>query len=118
MSISPGLADMTHWVTFDHATSTALTSRLPKEAVVHVISQNPIDHALTGKETSVAVLSVGVNHSAVVVFRWKQLHVRTDDPVAALPTRASGMLGLSDEPAYTDEQPEEKKSWWARFWDL
>jgi hypothetical protein len=32
-------------------------------------------------------------------------------------TRAGGFLGLSDEPVFDDEAPQEKKGWWKKFWD-
>ena len=32
-------------------------------------------------------------------------------------TRAGGFLGLSDEPVFEDETPQEKKGWWRKLWD-
>jgi len=32
-------------------------------------------------------------------------------------TRAGGFLGLSDEPVFEEETPQEKKGWWRKFWD-
>ena len=32
-------------------------------------------------------------------------------------TRAGGFLGLSDEPVFEDEAPQEKKGWWRKFWE-
>jgi len=32
-------------------------------------------------------------------------------------TRASGFLGLSDEPVFEEEVVEEKKGWWRRLWE-
>jgi hypothetical protein len=110
---------MPHWVTFDHSTSAALSSRLPEAAVVNLPSHEPLEHALASKEAVVAVLPGGQDQTAVAVFRWKRVHVRAEDPNRHSGTRASGMLGLSDESFVEEEDASRtKKSWWAKFWDL
>ena len=33
------------------------------------------------------------------------------------PHAPADFLGLSDEPVFEDEAPQEKKGWWQKFWD-
>jgi hypothetical protein len=45
-------------------------------------------------------------------------HIPPAQPTAhRATTRAGGFLGLSDEPVFEDEKPQENKGWWRKFWD-
>ncbi len=109
---------MPHWVTFDHTTSAALSSRLPEEAVVHLPSHDPLEHALANKEAVVAVMPSEGNQTAVAIFRWQRVHVRDDAHARPVSTRGTGMLGLGDELVLEEEPAQDKRGWWARFWNL
>jgi hypothetical protein len=105
---------MTPWITVDDETSSALHSRLPEHTTIKRIDGSALEHALRRSETTVAVVPCpGLGQSALAVFRWN----RTPAPALVSPnrTRAGGFLGLADEAEF--EEPEEKKSWWKRWWE-
>jgi hypothetical protein len=108
---------MPTWITVDEETASALRARLPEQAVVEFPERSPMEYVLDSGETTVAVLpGRGLGQAALAVFRW----TRVPPPISAPPqranTRAGGFLGLSDE-SMVEEEPEEKKSWWKRFWE-
>ena len=121
---SSDFISMPQWTTFDEETSSALHSRLPEESVVEHSDSSALDYALSCRQTLVAVLPCrGFGQAGLAVFRWNAVpatpRVRpelTSVPAPTGRTRTSGFLGLSDEPIFEDEE-EQKKSWWKRFWE-
>jgi hypothetical protein len=125
------------WTTFDEASSLALRSRLPGATVVQLPNTSAIERALEHDGSVVAVLPAsGLGQAGLAVFRWNRLPTTTEPPSRIPPaeapntaaateveriskgTRAAGLLGLSDEPVFEDEdESQEKKSWWKRFWE-
>lgn len=110
---------MPNWTTFDDETSAALRSRLPEPAITQQPVHLALEHILQRGETLVAVLPGGLlDQAALAVFRWNRVPpVSPPAPARVSHSRPGGFLGLSDEPAFEDEEIQEKKSWWKRFWD-
>ena len=111
---------MPNWTTFDDETSSALRSKLPEQTVIELPGHSAMEHVLNRGETIVAVLPCrGLGQASLAVFRWNRLYVQVNDaPTTPLAnTRAGGFLGLRDEPFFEEEESQEKKSWWKRFWD-
>ena len=107
---------MSHWVTFDQETSSALRSQLPNETIFQRPGNSMMDYLLEDREAVVAVLpSSGHNQAAVAVFRWNRIPAPPEEPVIPAGKRAGGFLGLIDEAEFDDEQ--ERKSWWKRLWE-
>ena len=137
-AISSGRTHMPQWTTFDEDTSSTLRSKLPGETVVELTGMSAIEHALQRGESMVAVLPAhGLGQAGLAVLRWNRIPAATAPPpppqsevapvalaepeVASPPARslrATGFLGLTDE-VFGDEEEEiqEKKSWWKRFWE-
>lgn len=110
---SSELKHMPHWIAVDEETSSALRSRLPEQTVVQLSEGSAIEHVLRRSETSVAVLPCrGLGQAALAVIRWNRIPASPPSPLPN--TRAGGFLGLSDE--IVEEEPQEKKSWWKRWW--
>ena len=108
---------MTQWITVDDETSSAIRSRLPEETIIKLIEGSALEHALRRSETTVAVLpSRGLGQAALAVFRWSRTSAPVPAPAKPTRIRAGGFLGLVDETEF-DEEPEQKKSWWQRWWD-
>lgn len=130
---------MPQWATFDEETCSALQAKLPAEPIVKLSSSSAMEHVLQSHDSAVAVLPVhGLGQAGLAVFRWNRVPVpvtppapvHQQDPSVHEPApvadvrrpsreiRATGFLGLSDESVYEDEeQSQEKKSWWKRFWE-
>ena len=113
---------MPNWTTFDDDTSSALRSRLSEPSIVQLPARLAMEHVLQRGETLVAVLpGGGLDQAALAVFRWNRIPLPAPPPaprpVSSGRTRASGFLGLTDEPVFEEEEVEEKKSWWKRFWE-
>lgn len=107
---------MSHWVTFDQETSSALRSQLPNETIFQRPGNSIMEYLLEEREAVVAVLpSSGGNQAAIAVFRWNRIPAAPEEPLVPAGKRAGGFLGLMDEPLFEDEQ--EKKSWWQRLWE-
>ena len=108
---------MSHWVTFDQETSSALRSQLPNETIFQRPGNSIMEYLLEDREAVVAVLpSSGNNQAAVAVFRRNRMPVLPEEPVIPAGKRAGGFLGLIDEPLFDDEE-QAKKSWWKRLWE-
>ena len=130
---------MPQWSTFDEGTCSALRAKMPAETVVELPSTSAMEHVLQRHDSAVAVLPVdGSGQAGLAVFRWNRVPAPATPPAPVHPQdfsapepaplakvrrpsreiRATGFLGLSDEPVYEDEEPsQEKKSWWKRFWE-
>ena len=109
---------MPNWVTFDQETSSTLRSRMPQGSIFQRPGSSMMEYLLEDREATVAVLpSSGDNHAVVAVFRWNKLPAPAEPPMTPIRSRAGGFLGLTDEPLFEDEEPEEKKSWWQRLWE-
>lgn len=107
---------MSHWVTFDQETSSALRSQLPNESIFQRPGNSMMEYLLEDREAVIAVLpTAGNNQAAIAVFRWNRIPAPSEEPVIPAGKRAGGFLGLTDEPLFDDEQ--EKKSWWQRLWE-
>ena len=105
------------WITFDQETYSALHSMHPRENVFEFPARSPLQYVLESKNPVVAVLPAGPAGIAVVTFH-KQRSAMPDQAVAQHgTTRAGGILGLRDEPAFHEEETQEKRNWWRRFWD-
>jgi thiamine monophosphate kinase len=97
------------------------------------LGRGAVDYALAKPGAVVALLpALGGAQIGLAIFRRPQPHRRVSQPMPQMSrpvpepsqpihtkglTRAGGFLGLSDEPIFEDEQPQEKKGWWRRFWD-
>src|SRR5262245_20714418 len=135
---SSGRTHMPQWTTFDEDTSTTLRSKLPGEHVVELPGISAMEHAFQRGESMVAVLPVhGLGQAGLAVLRWNRIPAATAPPppprsevmpvaaaepeVASPPARnlrATGFLGLTDEVFENEEEEvQEKKSWWKRFWE-
>lgn len=109
---------MPKWITVDDETSSTLRSRLPEQEIAELFESTALEHVLNRGETMVAVLPCrGLGQTALAVFRWNQIPVLPLQPAVRINTRAGGILGLSDEPVFEEEDSQQKKSWWRRFWD-
>src|SRR5437588_5410803 len=109
---------MPNWVTFDQETSSILRSKMPQDSIFQRPGNTIMEYVLEDREATVAVLPAsGTNQAAVAVFRWNKIPVQEEQPMTPIRSRAGGFLGLSDEPIFEDGEPEEKKSWWKRFWE-
>lgn len=121
---------MARWIAFDQKTTNILRSTLKQGTRIDTLLRGPVDYALAKPSTVIAVLPAGGDGLGIATFRRVRAAV-AQHPVAQqlrsmLPerpaaqrasTRAGGFLGLSDEPVFDDEVPQEKKGWWRKFWD-
>jgi hypothetical protein len=123
---------MARWITFDQKTSSILRSTLAQGTRIDTLLRGPIDYALARPSAVIAVLPAGQgDFLGIATFRraraavtqraaTEQLRSSLLPPRPAAQhasTRAGGFLGLSDEPVFDDEAPQEKKGWWRKFWD-
>lgn len=121
---------MARWIAFDQATTSLLRSTLAQGTRIDTLLRGPVDYALARPSAAVvAVLPAsGSNALGIAVFRRARAAVAQQtsqlqrapmtQPIAQRPgTRAGGFLGLSDEPMFEDDAPQEKKGWWRKFWD-
>jgi len=123
---------MARWITFDQKTSSILRSTLAQGTRIDTLLRGPIDYALARPSAVIAVLPAGQgDFLGIATFRRAcaaaaTQRAATEQPRSLLPprpaaqhasTRAGGFLGLSDEPVFDDEAPQEKKGWWRKFWD-
>lgn len=110
-----GLTCMPRWIAVDNEISSALRSRLPEQTIIQLSESSALEHALRRNETTVAVLPCrGLGQAALAVFRWNRIPANPISP-SAPHTRAGGFLGLTDE--VFEEEDQEKKSWWKRWWE-
>lgn len=111
---------MARWIAFDQQTSSLLRSSLAQGTTVETFGRGPVDYALAKPNAVVTLLpSAGDSNVGIAIFRWPR--ERFAKVVAAArpksgKTRVTGFLGLTDEVLMEDE-PQEKKSWWRRFWE-
>jgi hypothetical protein len=123
---------MARWIAFDQKTSSILRSTLAQGTRIDTLLRGPIDYALARPSAVIAVLPAGQgDFLGIATFRraraavtqraaTEQLRSSLLPPRPAAQhasTRAGGFLGLSDEPVFDDEAPQEKKGWWRKFWD-
>jgi hypothetical protein len=122
---------MARWIAFDQKTTSILRSTLAQGTRIDTLLRGPVDYALARPSAVIAVLPAGQGDflgiatfrraRAAVVQRAATGQVRSSLPprpgAQHASTRAGGFLGLSDEPVFEDEVPEEKKGWWRKFWD-
>ena len=123
---------MARWIAFDQETTSFLRSALAQGTRIDTLLRGPIDYALARPSAVVAVLPAsGSSALGIAVFRRARAAIaqRTAaaqlqrSPIPPQPVsnrtniRAGGFLGLSDEAMFEDEVPQEKKSWWQKFWD-
>jgi hypothetical protein len=104
------------WISFDEETYSALRSMHPREKVFEFPARSPVQYALESDHTVVAVLAAGMNDAAVVTFR-KRISLPEPATFETTGTRAGGILGLRDEASFQEEEIQEKRNWWRRFWD-
>jgi hypothetical protein len=131
---------MARWIAFDQQTSSLLRSSLAQGTTVETFGRGPVDYALAKPNAVVTLLpSAGDSNVGIAIFRWPRerfakamaaARPQTGRPQTGRPqtgrpqtgrpqsgkTRVTGFLGLSDEVLMEDE-PQEKKSWWRRFWE-
>ncbi|HEX3091157.1 MAG TPA: hypothetical protein VHW72_00965 [Candidatus Angelobacter sp.] len=130
---------MARWIAFDQKTTNILRSTLAQGTRIDTLLRGPVDYALAKPSTVIAVLpATGGGDLGIAVFRRVRAAIQqkaTAEPLRHIPpaqpaahrtehrsehraaTRAGGFLGLSDEPVFEDETPQEKKGWWRKFWD-
>jgi hypothetical protein len=126
---------MARWITFDQKTFSLLHARLAQGTTIETFGRGAVDYALAKPGAVVTLLPVFGDHVGLAIFRPQPRKAMVSPkPVNAAPrplpmnsavqsisanasTRAGGFLGLSDEPVYEEEQAQEKKGWWRRFWD-
>jgi hypothetical protein len=120
---------MARWIAFDQKTTNILRSTLAQGTRIDNLLRGPVDYALARPSAVIAVLPAG-DGLGIATFRRVRAavaqRVATEAVRSSLPprpgaqyasTRAGGFLGLSDEPVFDDEAPQEKKGWWRKFWD-
>lgn len=129
--IFPDGLPMARWIAFDQKTTSILRSTLKQGTRIDTLLRGPVDYALARPSAVIAVLPAGGgNRLGIATFRRARAAVtqraateqlRSIPPAQAAAhrasTRAGGFLGLSDEPVFDDEAPQEKKGWWRKFWD-
>jgi hypothetical protein len=133
---------MARWIAFDQETTSLLRSNLAQGTRIDTLRRGPVDYALAKPGAVVTVLPAqGGSGPGIAVFRRARPAVAQRPPVeerppvlqspavvqpkrAAMPpgkslapTRASGFLGLTDEPVFEEEAVEEKRGWWRRLWE-
>jgi hypothetical protein len=118
---------MARWITFDQQTFSLLRTKLMQGTSVETFGRGAVDYALAKPGAVVALLpALEGAQVGLAIFRRPQPRRTVSRPVVPetsqpMPrqglTRAGGFLGLSDEPVFEDEQPQEKKGWWKRFWE-
>lgn len=121
---------MARWIAFDQKTTNILRSALAQGTRIDTLLRGPVDYALARPSTVIALLPAGAGDNlGIATFRRVRAAVAqraATEVRSSLPprpatqhasTRASGFLGLSDEPVFEDEVSEEKKGWWRKFWD-
>ncbi len=104
------------WISFDEETYSALRSLHPPGKVFEFPARSPVQYALESNNAVVAVLAAGANNAAVVTFR-KRISLPEPATFERAGTRAGGILGLRDEASFQEEEIQEKRNWWRRFWD-
>jgi hypothetical protein len=105
---------MARWIVFDQVTASHLRSRLPQEAVFEAPGRAALEYALANPKTVVTVLPLALNNaSAIAVFRPVRPPMTEQAKSSAV--RATGFLGLNDEPVLTEEMPAKRK-WWQKLW--
>jgi hypothetical protein len=129
--ITDGLP-MARWIAFDQDTTSILRSTLAQGTRIDTLLRGPVDYALARPSAVITLLPAsGGDSLGIATFRrarapvaqravTEQLRRSSLPPRPAVQhasTRAGGFLGLSDEPVFEDEVPEEKKGWWRKFWD-
>jgi hypothetical protein len=120
---------MARWIAFDQKTTSILRSTLAQGTRIDTLLRGPVDYALARPSAVIAVLPAG---DGLGIATFRRIRARVAERAAtgqsrSIPpaqpvahqasTRAGGFLGLSDEPVFDDEAPEEKKGWWQKFWD-
>jgi hypothetical protein len=116
---------MARWIAFDQETTSLLRSMLGRGTKIETLLRGPVDYALARPGSVVAVLpATGSGNPGIAVFRRTRPAVAAaQHPVMSQPTadrsnsRAGGFLGLSDEAAFEEDAPQEKKGWWRKIWD-
>jgi len=115
---------MARWIAFDQQTSTLLRSKVAQGNRIETFGRGALEYALAKPGAVVTLLPSGGDDIGVAIFRRPRLAKAKVQPAMAKvapssrTTRASGFLGLGDEPVFEEEQPiQEKKGWWKRFWD-
>ena len=121
---------MARWIAFDQNTTSILRATLAQGTRIDTLLRGPVDYALARPSAVITVLPAsGGNGLGIAIFRrvraavaqraaTEQLRrVPPAQPAAHTATRAGGFLGLSDEPVFEEEAPQEKKGWWRKFWD-
>ena len=121
---------MARWIAFDQKTTNILRSTLAQGTRIDTLLRGPVDYALAKPGAVIAVLPAAGDGLGIATFRRVRRVVAqraaTEQRRSVLPprpaekyasTRAGGFLGLSDEPIFEDETPQEKKGWWRKFWD-
>jgi hypothetical protein len=122
---------MARWIAFDQDTTSILRSTLAQGTRIDTLLRGPVDYALARPSAVIAVLpAAGANGLGIATFRRvraavaqraaaEQLRriVPAQPAAQRASTRATGFLGLSDEPVFDDEVVPEKKGWWRKFWD-
>jgi hypothetical protein len=103
---------MARWIAFDQKTTSILRSMLAQGTRIDTLLRGPVDYALARPSAVIAVLPAGQgDFLGIATFRRARAAAHQSS------TRAGGFLGLSDEPVFDDEAPQEKKGWWKKFWD-
>jgi hypothetical protein len=105
------------WITFDQQTYSVVRSMHPSENVFEFPARTALQYALESNTAVVAVLPAGRHDAALVTFHKQSVALPDRGIVEPGITRAGGILGLRDEPAFQEEESQEKRNWWRRFWD-
>jgi hypothetical protein len=107
---------MTRWITFDQNTACELRLQLPQEPVFEAPGRNALEYALSASGNVVVVLPAATkNVTAVATFRRRS--AQSELSAKPLKIRVSGILGLSDEAVFEEEETPREKSWWRRIWE-
>jgi|GEM_PF-600713 len=103
---------MVRWIAFDDDTAEAVVTRF-KRGAAEIQHGDPVSLALGAQQPSLLILPSDAP-GRVVLAHFQPKAIAEEAPIRY---QASGFLGLSDEPVYTQpSQPEleTKKKWWQR----
>ena len=103
---------MVRWIAFDDDTAEAVVTRF-KRGAAEIQHVDPLSLALGTQQPSLVILPSNAP-CRVVLAHFQPKPIAEEEP---LKYQASGFLGLSDEPVYSEPpQPEleTKKKWWQR----
>lgn len=101
---------MARWIAFDEESTATVAART--QAAVSFQRGDALDTALSAESPSVVILPDDSGDVLLLEVRRNSSEISTRiEPVAF---EATGFLGLTDEPVFSEE-PQPRKKWWQRI---